>query len=430
MRKWIWRLGYLAICALLGAIALEVGATWIYQHYRGRQFSRSEILGRLLDDRVGANPVEELSRDVIEEIAEIKTGAIPDAPVVLHPFFGFVANPQSPGINGYGFFQESPLVEYSPDIVTVAIFGGSLADQIFYMAQDRIVQRLEQSDVFGGKRVRVVSTALGGYKQPQQLNILTFMLARGADYDIVVNIDGFNEIDCSIGNFYDGINPFFPHNWKLHARRGLNPQAMKHLGKMELIRQRRQRLRERFSHLPLRSSAFMLTLWDMLDGSELNALRNETRQLGDLLAADELPPRVAGPPHPYQKEDDLYGDLARVWARASLAMDTVCERFGCEYFHFLQPNQYVPNSKPLTEEEQRVAYVEDFVGVDYVPRGFAMLSHRGEGLRQNGVHFVDLTKMFRAENRTVYSDFCCHVNQLGAELIANRIAAEVIDANG
>jgi hypothetical protein len=426
VRRWLFRIGYLVVVMIVGVTALELGSAWIYQHYRGRPFSRDELVGRLIGDRLSKEPMQRLSPDVAEQVEELKDAAVPDTPVILHPFFGFIANPESPGVNDYGFFQSPPIIDSPRDTVTVAIFGGSLADQVFYMGKDRIIGRLAESPRFADKNIRVISTALGGYKQPQQLNVLAFMLARGARYDYVVNIDGFNELDSSLENFYDGISPFFPHNWKLHARRGLNPQAMIRLGKIEIIRERRRQLRATFSNFLLRRMTFTLALWDMLDARELAELRKETKELGEILSASKLPPRVAGPPHDYQAEEDALADLVEVWAMSSLEMDAICDRLGLHYLHFLQPNQYVPDSKPFTEEEQAVAFDENFVGVDRIPLGYPRLLARGSELRDQGVRFVDLTAMFANEPRTVYSDFCCHVNALGANLIADRVAAAIL----
>ena len=51
---------------------------------------------------------------------------------------------------------------------------------------------LERLPAFEGKRVEIVCTALGGYKQPQQLFSLMYFLALGGHFDVWVNLDGFN----------------------------------------------------------------------------------------------------------------------------------------------------------------------------------------------------------------------------------------------
>ena len=46
----------------------------------------------------------------------------------------------------------------------------------------------------------------------------------------------------------------------------------------------------------------------------------------------------------------------------------------------------------------------------------------GRALRGDGVHFVDLTMLFKDVEETIYEDDCCHVNQRGNNLIAAKLA--------
>lgn len=430
MRSVAIKVGLLLLSCTVSLIALEAASMLVYSRYSGRPFSREEIQGRLLADRVGGRRLQGAPAKLVEKLHDLEDASIPDPPVIIHPYFGFVSNPESPGVNKYGFFQDSPLRRRTEDTAVVAIFGGSLADQVFYMAQDTLIEEFERTGVFGGRRIEVVSTALGGYRQPQQLLLLSYLLSRGADYDVVVNIDGFNELDTSLDNWEDGINPFFPHNWKLHAARGLNPTAVKQLGKLELIRERRRRLKQFFARAPLRDSAFFLTLWDALDRRQEARRRKETEELRQVLAGRKLPPRVVGPKLRYGDEEALYGDIADLWQRSSLSMAALCQKRAIQYFHFLQPNQYVPHSKQFTPEEREHAYRLDWAGPERIPVGYPLLIERGQALRRMGVDFVDLTAIFAHERRRVYSDFCCHVNQLGADLIARKVARAISERLG
>jgi hypothetical protein len=175
------------------------------------------------------------------------------------------------------------------------------------------------------------------------------------------------------------------------------------------------------------SSAFALTLWDALDRGQEAALREEVAELETLLAdGGGLAPRVRGPSLAIGSENELYRELAAIWERSSVQMDALCAAYGIRYIHALQPNQYWPDSKPLTEEEREVAYYDDSSTAERIPRGYRLLREAGERLRERGVHFVDLTGIFAAERRTVYTDPCCHVNELGARLIAERLAAAIL----
>ena len=49
-----------------------------------------------------------------------------------------------------------------------------------------------------------------GYKQPQQLLILSYFLSIGQSFDVVVNIDGFNEVAMSPLNDARGLDISMP----------------------------------------------------------------------------------------------------------------------------------------------------------------------------------------------------------------------------
>ncbi len=407
----------LAAC-LIGSLFLEIAGSLTYRVVRGRVLSRDEIRDRLMTERFAA---DEADGTAVDE-------APPDQPIVLHPFFGFVINPSSKGVNDFGFFRGHPLVKRSPERRTIVFFGGSVADQVFYMGQQALIEELQKRPDFQGRAIDVLTTAVGGYKQPQQMLILSYLLARGAEYDVVVNLDGYNEIDSSMDNIQTGVNPYFPHTWKLHARLGLDREASVQLGRIEVLRDERERLRRLFDRPLLRSSAFGLALWDLLDGAREAEIHRRTAALEAMLdeESDELPPQVQGPPFAYETDEQFYAEMADFWAASSLHMARLSAMHDISYVHLLQPNQYLPGSKELTAEEQEVAYDETYTGIERVPVAYPLLIERGRELRdRHGVNFVDLTQLYAGEKRTIYNDFCCHVNKLGAEMMARRIAAAI-----
>ena len=56
-------------------------------------------------------------------------------------------------------------------------------------------------------------------------------------------------------------------------------------------------------------------------------------------------------------EYDLSRMALRVWYRGSVLLAGLSRDAGAEYYHFLQPNQYVPDSKPLTDRGTGVAMI-------------------------------------------------------------------------
>jgi hypothetical protein len=427
-RSFLFSLLALAVSAGLSLAVLEVGSRVAYGRYFGRAFSRRDVQGRLLQDRFAEGAKADDGDAQLEtQLGALKNAEIPDSNVIIHPYYGFIVNPESPGMNRFGFFEQEPFTKRADDRFNILILGGSFADQVFYLGKEAMAARLRSHDAFRDKEVEIVSVALGGYKQPQQMIILADLFLHGAQYDAVVNIDGFNEVDASLDNYEDGLNPFYPNNWKLHARQGVDTASIAQVGRIENLREKRRTLRQLFARAPWRSLTFTLTLWDVLDHRYLADMRREMSTLDAQLTSGTLPPRIRGPAVEYPDAESVYREIALVWARASLQMERLCDLYGIDYFHFLQPNQYVPDSKPYSEEERRVALQADYIGGEHVRDGYPHLQARSGELRDAGVAFVDLTDLFKDEPRTIYSDFCCHVNELGAEILATKIADAIAE---
>jgi hypothetical protein len=414
----------LAVASAVAIAVLEIGAAHLYQRVRHRPFAREELTARLLN----AAPSEP------ESVPAAPSGNDPrvaDQPVILHPYFGYVANPTKARVNAYGFFGPEPLATRGSDVVLVGVLGGSVADLLVKNGGEALADALQEVPQYRGRRIELINLALGGYKQPQQVLVIATLLAIGAQFDIVINVDGFNEIDGAKDNQQDGVNPYFPYTWNLHARQGFDRDAVVHIARADQIRSRRETLRTWFQQEPAPHSAFLLTLWDFLDAREDAALRAETVALRDTLARASMTAQQKGPPAPLPDGDDeaLYRDYAEVWARASLETALLCAGFGIRYFHFLQPNQYLPGAKQLTDEERAIAFDPDVADTQRVAIAYPILRERGRELIKQGVAFTDLAMLFRDEPRTVYGDSCCHYNALGNELMAQAIGRAIDEAS-
>jgi hypothetical protein len=409
----------LVVASVIAVVLLEVAASQLYARFKHRPFSRDEIRARLL-----TGPSAEPDTAPAAAAADPR---VADQRVIIHPYFGYVASPTTPRANKYGFFGQEPMATRGPDVALVAVFGGSVADQLVERGGDVLRDALAERAPYQGRRVELINLALGGYKQPQQLLVLATLLALGAQFDAVINLDGFNEIDGAKDNLQDGVNPFFPYTWNLHARQVLDRTAMLHVATAELIRSRREDLRQRFARWPVTQSVFLLTLWDFLDQREEAALRAETAALHTALAQSATTPQQTGPPIRFVDDESMYLEYAEVWARASLEMSILCSGYGIRYAHFLQPNQYLPGSKTLTDEERANAYDQDVADTKRVATAYPIFSARGRDLRRQGVDFFDLTRLFEDESRTVYADTCCHLNDLGNQQLAEEIARAISD---
>ena len=134
---------------------------------------------------------------------------------------------------------------------------------------------------------------------------------------------------------------------------------------------------------------------------------------------------VSGPPQKFESDADLEGFCADLWKRASLQLDEVRRANGIVYIHCLQPNQYLPGSKPMERAEKLQTIAGGHPGQRFVEEGYPRLQSRGTELRAAGERFYDLTGIFADHPEATYRDTCCHMNQHGYELIGSRIGAIV-----
>lgn len=355
---------------------------------------------------------------------------------VVHPYLGFVLDrsfqrclPELPGyrdVLDYGFYcSDVPLIQHrASDTVIVGLFGGSVAYAFPGLGIGPFREELARSPRFAGKKIVLVPLALPGYKQPQQLMTETYFLMLGAEFDLVINLDGFNELTLpAIENVPKGVFPLFPRAW--YFRTGaLNPATRAAMGEVDYLRDRRRAWARLFSRAPLRDSATASLLWTLLDRfSRLQVARVQSRLFRE--PAPEGSFVQQGPPRSYPDEGALYAELVAAWQRSSLQMHRLSQANGAIYVHFLQPDQYLAGSKPIGAEERAVAMSN--AGFRHaVEVGYPLAREAGHELGASGVHFHDMTQVFAGENRPVYVDDCCHFNALGYDLLARAMARAVI----
>jgi len=349
---------------------------------------------------------------------------------ILHPYLGFVRNPDvqrhvfssrvvEEPVNEYGFFGPSPLETGDAETVTVVITGGSVATDLYLRSSEVLRTELRKSPLLADRRIRILCLALGGMKQPQQLLALEYFLSLGASFDVVINLDGFNEIALPFAeNVPAGLPVSLPRSWQLYTAQIADDRSAMLLAWMSEKRRQIERTRGFFSRDPFRHSSVCLILWDRLHAglrSELLALEERLRDL--------LPPSQTGRhPSNTRATEEVLVESTELWNRSSIQMWKICRSNGSVYVHVLQPNQYVGGSKLLDARERRIAWPPDFAHRRAAEQGYPLLIAAGEGLKQLGVPFRDLTRIFEAETGEIYVDPCCHYNQRGNDMLATEIA--------
>src|SRR5262249_5833743 len=96
------------------------------------------------------------------------------------------------------------------------------------------------------------------------------------------------------------------------------------------------------------------------------------------------------------------------------------------YLHLLQPNQYY-SRKVFGSREAVIALRADHPYRSGVEQGYPILLAYGEKLKQAGVNFHSAVELFDAETEIIYTDDCCHFNQVGNNLLADFIAEAILE---
>jgi hypothetical protein len=98
---------------------------------------------------------------------------------------------------------------------------------------------------------------------------------------------------------------------------------------------------------------------------------------------------------------------------------------GIEYYHFLQPNQYDPGSKPLSDWERHHAVLVDHPYRAAAVEAYPLLREAGRELVEEGAAFEDLSRLFIDVTDTLYIDNIGHFNKQGNRLMLKAIAEKI-----
>jgi hypothetical protein len=305
----------------------------------------------------------------------------------------------------------------------VAVFGGSVASILSFNGARALREGLAQIPRFRGKKIQIISLAMGGFKQPQQLQTLAYLLSLGAHFDIVLNLDGFNEVALPpVENISAGVFPFFPRKW--HQRvQALDPELRQAIGRLTFLRHLRREKATTLLTSFWRHSPTARLLWTVADRRRQAQISEAELALAASKPSNRLSYQARGPRRDYGSEGELYEDLAQHWQRSSRQMYFLSQAAGAEYFHVLQPNQYLEGSKPLSAQEKRDAWRENHRYRQGVQLGYPLLMLRGNELAAEGIAFFDASAAFLDHPETLYVDPCCHFNRLGNEILAREIVA-------
>lgn len=313
----------------------------------------------------------------------------------------------------------------------VLVVGGSVAAHMAADGAHTLKSILGQDPRLEGRRIRVHNQGRGGYKAPQTSILTSLLFEIGYRPDLVILLDGFNEVALGNANRVAGANPLYPSlgHWK-HLLSG-PAESDATLDLLIGMRQAKQRMGSALA-ASLRwrlyySAAATFVVDSIVDRSRARYV-GLAEQYAQTDAGEELSLAFRGPPLPDDFESGLE-EIVDIWVESSISLNGMCRARGIPFIHVLQPTFHDRGSKPPTQEELDNTVIQP-EWLEGVVHGYPRLRAAGERLLAAGVPFFDASLLFEDVDKTLYYD-CCHVVASGSRILgrycANR-ALEVMPA--
>ncbi|MEG3967341.1 hypothetical protein QUA00_06875 [Microcoleus sp. T2B6] len=361
----------------------------------------------------------------------------------FHPFFGFIQKPSRdfrPGfkVNNYGFISpyDYPLKKTKNNQFFIGVFGGSVAsDYAIFQVQNQILPKyLKQLPGLKDKEFVILSFATGGYKQPQQLLILNYFLALGQELDMVVNIDGFNEVALSNLNNKNKVDfamPSIQHILPLanFANNSLSTKAMEATLRIQENKTRINQGLERLQNCSLAAcdavtSVYVQHLVNNYKTDVLKFEEEQTKQQKD----DRSSVIYINTNKAVLPDSVAFEKMAGNWAKSSIFMHKVLSASNVPYFHVLQPNQYYQTKRVFGEAEKKIAFNKETPYAKSVEIGYPALFTKFPNLEKNNINILNGVNVFDRTKDAVYVDSCCHYNKAGEVIFSDYVGRSILEA--
>jgi hypothetical protein len=417
-RRSVWRRLAVALVSTIAALCLAEPAHRLWRRARGSPYDAEAVRTALVQAQSSATQTAPLPADV-KDPAERKGKRW-----VLDPYLGFDTDPSDKNLE-----QELIATDQSHGReFKVVILGGSVASIFAALGADTFTSLVAADERFQGRHVHVSNHARGGYKQPQQVNELVFLLTLGFRPSAVINIDGFNEVTLASDNASNGMHPLYPsHTHWLHliGTGALDPVATELADETRDAQQRVVHLSEWALDYGLWHSSVVGTVLLRRVRDSARAGTDAQIAYGKRLVELAISQGAGGPPI-HGGDEKAISVAVEGWAQSSLCMQAICAARGIPYLHVLQPTLHDEGAKPATTEELATG-LAPAGWIEGVHAGYPMMRARGERLREEGVAFVDASRLFSDVTETLYYDVC-HFGRVGNEMLGRLVAKSFLDA--
>ena len=362
----------------------------------------------------------------------------------LHPYFGYTYKPGfhptltalAANSDGFVSLYDYPFKKKNENQYIVGIFGGSVA-QYFAMYEfdhHSLANYLRKLPGLQNKEIIILNFALPGGKQPQQALILSYFLSLGQDLDLVINLDGFNDVYHAARNNKHLVDvPMPASSFELPlleiANNDLSPEEANLVLSILQDKERLKSLLVDATQCKLASSYLLRALQIKHYTSVYESHRIEFSQAAQESSKQRKQDpvirinRVDSP----LEDEALYQKAAAIWVNSSIAMSNMLATRNVPYLHFIQPNQYYSTDRKFGEQERRIAFTQNGESEyrDSISKGYPILLAKMAELKNSHVAVFSAVSIFDDIKDPVYFDDCCHYNGAGNEILAQFIGSQI-----
>jgi lysophospholipase L1-like esterase len=275
----------------------------------------------------------------------------------------------------------------APDVVRILFLGGSVAwgytsnsneDTIPSYFEAELARRADSVPALRGRRIEVLNAGVPGYVSWQEALSYALYL-RELTPAWIVTLDGTNDVAAAIINGEPGV----PMNYRASrsAYLGIEPNPLEALGH-----------------------------WLLAGARELDTIKVFERLSPTPLSKYAPPPA---------------SEVGAQLAAAAAYLNYAARREGARVFTVLQPMVTLPDTKPLTAFEQKIAAEQDhrMPGRNaYYAESYAAMREALAGLaRGSSLAWLDATDAFADTREDAYTDDC-HLTPAGHRQLAARLA--------
>ena len=340
-------------------------------------------------------------RDRRERAANQTTESWPEvaqtASTMLHPYVGSVPAPvktetvpatdDNPARSTF-VNQSLPIQRRAADRLLIGITGGSAARRLSQDATQVLATELSSCPDFAGRTCHFVLLAAVEYKQPQQLMLFNYQLSQGAEFDLLINLDGLNEVTLPItGNIPAGLNTCYPNDWGQTTVEVTRTDYLHNIGLIKYLKQRQRISAIRAGSFPSSLSPTAQLIWSY---GQIQRERDiaDARQKADAMLRQPATYCGSGPPEEFHSTQEMYDRCIDLWYRSSILLHRECEINNIRYFHFLEP---IPR-RTLEAQDARGKAISACIPL--------MQTSSRQQLKDAGVEFTDLSDLSMAARET------------------------------